>query len=65
MLTKSPARNEDLRHVDTGLSAAERTAARIEGLRQKAVAALGSRWILSREHSPQKGNYTHAGKRLA
>lgn len=65
MLTKSPARNEDLRHVVTDLPQEDRTAARIEGLRQKAIAALGSSWILSREHSPQKGNYTHAGKRLA
>lgn len=65
MLNRSPARNEDLRHVDTGLSAAERTAARIEGLRQKAVAALGSRWVLAREHAPKRGNYNDRGVRVA
>lgn len=65
MLNRSPARNEDLRHVDTDLPAAERTAARIEGLRQKAVAALGSRWVLAREHAPQRGHYNDRGVRVA
>ncbi len=65
MLIETPKRNDDLRHVDSGLSAAERTAARLEGLRQKSVAALGARWILAPEHSPQRGTYNDRGVRIA
>jgi len=65
MLTNTPARNTDLRHVDSGLSPAERKAARLEGLRQKSIALLGNRWLLASEHSPKRGTYNHHGIRIA
>jgi len=65
MLISTPKRNEDLRHIDTGLPADERTAARLEGLRQKALVALGTRWVLAREHAPKRGNYNNHGIRIA
>lgn len=65
MLTNSPSRMEDLRHIDTGLPDPQRAAARLEGLRQKSLAALGPRWVLAREHAPQRGVYNDRGIRIA
>ncbi|WP_158664374.1 hypothetical protein [Cupriavidus metallidurans] len=62
---RTPARMEDLRHVDTGLSPAERDDARREGLRQKSIAALGDRWLLDQKHAPQRGTYDKHGVRVA
>lgn len=54
---KTPARNTDLRHVDTGLSANEKAEARRAGLAQKARAALGDRWVMAHQHAPARGVY--------
>jgi len=50
-------KNTDIKAWDTGLTEAEKRAARIEGLRQKARAALGDRWVLSLQHAPRRGTY--------
>ncbi|MFC4518584.1 hypothetical protein [Cupriavidus pinatubonensis] len=63
---KTPARMEDLRHVDTGLSANEKAEARRAGLAQKAIAALGTRWTCAAEHAPRRGNFNPlTGARLS
>ena len=54
---KTPARNEDLRHITTGLSAEEARAAREEGLRQKQRQALGSKYLCHPANAPQRGRY--------
>lgn len=62
---KTPARMEDLRHVDTGLSANDKAEARRAGLAQKAIAALGSRYTCAKVHAPARGVYNQlTGARL-
>lgn len=51
------AKNTDIKAWDTGLSEAEKRAARREGLAQKARAALGAKWVMAREHAPARGVY--------
>lgn len=62
---KTPARMEDLRHIDTDLSAEEKAEARRAGLAQKSIAALGARWTLAQQHAPQRGTYDNRGVRVA
>lgn len=45
-----PKANEDLRHIDTGLSAEDRAAVIHESKRLQAIRALGSRWLLARDY---------------
>ena len=55
----------DLRHVETGLSATEKAAARRAGLAQKAIAALGARYACAKVHAPRRGHYNElTGARL-
>lgn len=51
---RTPAKNTDLRHVDTGLSPTERAAAVRDGKLQKAIRALGTNWLL---HPQYAGHY--------
>lgn len=60
------AKNTDLRHFDTGLSAEEARAAREEGLRQKQRHALGSKYICHPANAPKRGQYNPiTGNRIA
>lgn len=61
----TPAKMTDLRHVQTNLSADEKAEARRAGLAQKAIAALGSRYICAKVHAPSRGHYNElTGARL-
>lgn len=53
----TPARNTDIRHIDTGLSAEEKRAAREEGLRQKQRRELGERYLCHPANAPRRGVY--------
>lgn len=61
----TPTRNTDLRHIDSGLPAAERAElARVARIRQQ-VLALGERYLLSPANAPVKGTYhPRTGRRL-
>lgn len=48
---KSPAKNQDLRHFDTGLTLEERANAITEGRILKSIRALGRNWLLHPEYS--------------
>ncbi|WP_407059226.1 hypothetical protein ACKZDW_02255 (plasmid) [Ralstonia syzygii subsp. celebesensis] len=66
MLTRSPARNEDLRHVDTsGLDRDELRELQQKGQRLYWRELLGDRWIASKANAPQRGTYNHNGTRIA
>jgi len=51
---RTPTKNTDLRHVQTGLTPAERAAAVHEGKLQKSIRALGANWLL---HPQYTGHY--------
>lgn len=51
---KTPIKNQDLRHVDTELTASERTAALTECKLMKAKRNLGTYWLL---HPNYSGHY--------
>lgn len=53
----TPARNTDIRNLDTGLSADEKRAAREEGLRQKQRQELGARYLCHPANAPHRGAY--------
>ncbi|QTO46362.1 hypothetical protein [Burkholderia latens] len=44
-------KNVDLRHVETGLSEAERLAAVTESKRLRAIRQLGNRWLLAKDYT--------------
>lgn len=54
---KTPARMEDLRHVETNLSDEEMQECRLAGLRQKEIAELGDRYVLHPKNAPERGAY--------
>lgn len=58
---RTPARNEDLRHVETGLSDTEK---RQIHRRVAMVAVLGDKWLLHPANSPKRGVYDRNGKPL-
>lgn len=63
---KTPARNSDLRHVKTGLSAMERHEAILEGRRLQQIRELGDAYLLHPSKAPAKGVYNAlTGMRLA
>ncbi|GAQ30248.1 hypothetical protein SAMD00023378_3931 [Ralstonia sp. NT80] len=62
MLTHSPVRNEDLRHVDSGLPDCEK---RVIHERARQIAALGRKWLLHPDNAPKRGTYNHNGTRIA
>lgn len=55
------AKNTDLRHVDSGLSDAEK---RQIHRRAALVAVLGKKYALHPENAPAKGTYNRQGVRL-
>ncbi|MGA4275618.1 hypothetical protein ACI2VH_02720 [Ralstonia nicotianae] len=66
MLTRSPARNEDLRHVDTsGLDRDELRELQQKGRRLYWRERLGDRWIASKANAPLRGTYNERGIRIA
>ena len=54
---KTPARNEDLRHVETGLSDEEKHLAILESRRLQQIRELGDKWIGSLAYN---GHYVPA-----
>lgn len=66
MLTETPKRNEDLRHVDTSyvdrdeLRELQRKGQRLYWLEQ-----LGDRWVASKANAPKRGIYNDRGIRIA
>lgn len=66
MLTESPKRNEDLRHIDTSyVDRDELRELQLKGQRQYWREQLGDRWIASKANAPQRGTYNHRGIRIA
>lgn len=65
---KTPARNEDLRHVRTGLSKLDIHEACNESAKLKEIeaqkAALGVKYVLHPNNAPAKGIYNNQGTRL-
>lgn len=62
----TPTKGFDLRHYVSPLTEAEKRQAREDGLREKAKAALGDRYVLSLANAPRKGQYNAmTGARLA
>ncbi|MGK2829201.1 hypothetical protein ACSI5F_03730 [Ralstonia pseudosolanacearum] len=61
MLTHSPARNEDLRHIDSGLPDHEK---HVIQERARQIAALGNKWLLHPDNAPKRGTYNHQGIRV-
>ncbi|MCA7083436.1 hypothetical protein K7G19_07460 [Cupriavidus sp. DB3] len=53
----TPTKGFDLRHYVSPLTEEEKRQARVDGLREKAKAALGDRWVLSLQHAPRRGTY--------
>lgn len=53
----TPTKGFDLRHYESPLTEAEKRQAREDGLREKAKAALGAKWVMAREHAPARGVY--------
>lgn len=47
---QTPKKMDDLRHVETGLTAEQRLAALNESKAMKAIKALGNRWLLSKDY---------------
>lgn len=58
---KTPARNQDIKDLDTGLSPAEKRDMRRAAL----IDVLGVKYALHPANSPAKGNYDRHGKRIA
>lgn len=54
---KTPAPMTDIKALDTGLSEQEKADARRAGLAQKAIAALGTRWVCAAANAPARGSY--------
>lgn len=50
-------KNYDLRHYVSPLTEDEKRQARADGLREKAKAALGDRYVLAMANAPRKGQY--------
>lgn len=67
MLTKSPEKMEDLRHVDTsGIDPAELRELQEQAKRSHWQALLGDRWIAAKANAPKRGSYNPiTGARLA
>ncbi|MCT9071220.1 hypothetical protein N6G06_07565 [Cupriavidus gilardii] len=62
----TPTKGFDLRHYVSPLTEEEKRQAREDGLREKAKAALGDRYVLSLSHAPARGQYNPiTGARLA
>lgn len=62
----TPTKGFDLRHYVSPLSEEEKRQARVDGLREKAKAALGDRWVCSPSKAQAKGHYNPmTGSRLA
>lgn len=61
----TPTKGFDLRHYVSPLTEEEKRQARVDGLREKAKAELGDRYVLALANAPRKGQY-HAmtGARL-
>lgn len=58
---KTPARNQDIKNLDTGLTPAEKRDIRREAL----IDVLGIKYALHKENAPQKGNYDRHGRLIA
>lgn len=54
---KTPARNQDVKALATGLSAAEMQECRLSGLRQKEIQALGMKYSCHPSKAPERGTY--------
>lgn len=62
----TPIKGFDLRHYVSPLTEEEKRQAREDGLREKAKARLGDRYVLSLTKAPAKGHYNPmTGARLA
>lgn len=62
----TPTKGFDLRHYVSPLTEDEKRQARMEGLRQKALQALGARYLCHPSHAPKRGTYNPiTGVRMA
>ncbi|MGN6085831.1 hypothetical protein [Trinickia sp.] len=63
---QTPKRNTDLRHVDSGLTEAEKKQVAQDVARARQKEKLGERYLLHPRHAPQRGTYNPiTGARLA
>ena len=60
---KTPIKNQDLRHVDTALTASERIAALNECKLLKSIRNLGTHWLLHPNYSGHYQPELHARQR--
>jgi hypothetical protein len=57
---RTPQRNEDLRHIETGLTFEQRIAAINECKALKAIRGLGNRWLLAKDYDGHYRPELHA-----
>ena len=58
---KTPARNQDIKALETGLSALDRHEAINECKKLKQIEELGERYLLHKANAPKRGTYDHRG----
>jgi hypothetical protein len=62
---QTPSKNEDLRHIATGLTPDEQRQASEEGSRLRMLEILGDKWLLHPSRRQEKGVYcVRTGRRL-
>lgn len=58
---KTPARNEDIKALHTGLPANEIKLAILESRRMQQIRELGDRYMCHPSNAPKRGVYDHRG----